>query len=311
MTFTIRPYRADDFDAVYALWQSTMSANWQLSPAYLRRMIDGYERYREGDHSIAEQNGQIIGFVATKIDAAGTDAGIHLLMVDPAHQRQGIGRALHQDAMARIKNAAVLNLAHGGGEPFFPGVPHNQPGAIEFFQACGWEFPDVNYDLTRDLSDYLTPPGVIERATRQGIIFHPAQNAAEAAAVIAFERRMFPFWAEFFEGTAETGGYNDIMAAWDGETVVGSLLMSKSDIAGLNPDGLWHQILGDDMGGIGAVGVDEVRQGNGIGLAMVAAASENVQARGVRNCIIGWTDLLDFYGKLGYTPWRAYGMTDR
>ena len=28
--------------------------------------------------------------------------------------------------------------------------------------------------------------------------------------------------------------------------------------------------------------------------------------RGVRDCAIDWTSLVDFYGRLGYQPWKQY-----
>lgn len=40
-------------------------------------------------------------------------------------------------------------------------------------------------------------------------------------------------------------------------------------------------------------------------------AEEWLRQRGVGNCCIGWTWLLDFYGRLGYRPWRSYAMSWR
>lgn len=311
--YQLRPYTTTDFEAIYALWQATMSARWQVTPRFLRRMLhDGYPSYREGDYWVAQDGDRVIGFVAAQYDPSGKSAGIALLIVSPDRQRQGIGTRLHSAAMERLRgyDYQTINLAHGGGDGLFPGVPTDPPDAMAFFTANGWGFPDINYDLIQDLADYQTPTGVIERAEQQWIIFRTPKDAAEAQAVVDFEQINFPFWQRFFAEAATDGRYGDILAAWDGSAVVGSLLMDKADIEGMSTTALWHLILGDDMGTIGAVGVEEVRQGRGIGLAMVARASEMVKQRGVRQCVIGWTDLLDFYGKLGYRVWRSYGMTD-
>jgi ribosomal protein S18 acetylase RimI-like enzyme len=312
LTLSIRPYQASDFDALYGLWGATLGASWPLTPEFLERMLTGYERYQEGDYLVAKEDGEVVGFVATQIGSSGREAGIHLLMVKPEKQRQEIGTTLHNAAMQHLRQPGIelVNLAHGGGEPLWPGVPLDPPGAVDFFKTCGWQFPDLNYDLTRDLADYVTPPGVLERAARQKIEVRLCATPAEADAVVDFERRVFPFWAIHFEDTANGGRYSDILAAWDGSRVVGSLLIEKADVKGLSAGALWYLLLGEDMGSIGAVGVDEAYQGQGIGLAMVAKASEILQRRGVRQCLIGWTDLIDFYGKLGYTVWRTYAMTD-
>lgn len=309
MSLLIRPFTTADLDALYALWGAALGASWPLSPRYLARMTSGYPRYREGSHLVAERDGQVVGFVATQTDAAGHQAGIPLLMVSPQHQRRGIGRRLHDAAVEclRQRGVAAIHLAHGGGDYFWPGVPLNLPGAVEFFRSCGWDFLYTNYDLTRDLSDYQAPPGVLERAAGRGVVIRPS-TAEQAAAVVDFERRVFPSWAEYYQITAEAGRPADILAAWDGTAVIGSLLLGKGDVAGLGAEAVWHQILGADMGTIGAVGVAKTRQGQGIGLALVAVASDILKARGVRQCHIGWTSLLDFYGKLGYTMWRAYAV---
>ena len=253
----------------------------------------------------------MIGFVATQVDSAGREAGIPLLLVSPEKQRRGIGTQLHTAAIQHLRAQSVetISLAHGGGDYFWPGVPLDPPGTLDFFRSCGWDFPDINYDLTQDLSRYQTPPGVMERVTPFNIRFH-SPSLDEIPAVLDFESRVFPFWAQFFASTAASGRLGDILAAWDGTTVVGSLLLDTADVEGLAPNSVWHQILGDDLGNIGAVGVDESYRERGIGLALMATASEILRERGVHQCIVGWTDLLTFYGRLGYKIWRAYAMTD-
>jgi GNAT superfamily N-acetyltransferase len=69
---------------------------------------------------------------------------------------------------------------------------------------------------------------------------------------------------------------------------------------------LWRELLGKDSGTIGAVGVAEAARGRGVGTSMVAYACEQLRDRGVRNCHIGWTTELSFYGRLGFQPWRQY-----
>lgn len=311
MSVSIRAYQDADFEAVYGLWQAAMGADWPLTPNFLRRMISGCECYEAGDNFVAETAGEIVGFAATQMDDTGKSGGILLLMVHPEKRRQSIGRQLHEAATAHLRQhgAENISLAHGGTETLWPGVPLNMAGSVEFFKACGWRFPDTCYDLTRDLADYQTPPGTLERIGQQ-IEIRPTATADEAKMVLAFEQRIFPFWAVYFEMTAQDGRYADILAAWDGAKVVGSLLLDTPDIPGLAPNAVWHLMLGAEMGTIGAVGVDETYRERGIGLAMVARASEMLQARGVRQCMIGWTDLLTFYGRLGYTIWRSYAMTE-
>lgn len=150
----------------------------------------------------------MVGFAATLVHISGKTGGIPLLIVRPDKQRQGIGRQLHDAAFARLRERGVQNINFtSGGERFWPGVPLNSPGAVAFFQSCGWDFPENNYDLTRDLRDYHTPSGVLERVAQQGFVVRPAASSDEAKAIVEFEERHFPFWTEFFAGVAEERRY--------------------------------------------------------------------------------------------------------
>jgi predicted N-acetyltransferase YhbS len=46
----------------------------------------------------------------------------------------------------------------------------------------------------------------------------------------------------------------------------------------------------------------------GIGLALAARATEIVRERGLARSYVGWTWLVDWYGKLGYRVWQEYIM---
>ena len=70
-----------------------------------------------------------------------------------------------------------------------------------------------------------------------------------------------------------------------------------------------HLLLGDDMGGLACVGTAVAMRDCGIGTALCARATEILQQRGVGYSHVGWTWLLEFYGRLGYQPWREYRMS--
>ena len=61
-------------------------------------------------------------------------------------------------------------------------------------------------------------------------------------------------------------------------------------------------------GAIGCVGVAEAERGRGIGLGLVARASELLRDQGLTSCYIDWVFLTEFYARLGYEKWRAFQM---
>jgi len=272
-----------------ALWEAALGGSWPLLPA-------GLDIIRAG--VVAEERGVAVGAVA--VDPAGS---IPLLLVDPAHQRRGVGTSLLAAALHRLGALGVQTVALGsGGEDYiWPGVPDDLPAAAPFFTARGWRWDQPVIDLVADLRDYRPPAGAYQRARNAGVSLEVA-GEQELEAVLAFEAATFPTWLRWFERRDSS-----VLVARDGEgRVVGSLLFRGPDEAFL-----LAPLLGPRTGTIGCVGVADQVQGRGVGSAMVALASELLRRSGTRACHIGWTVRQDFYVRVGYAPWRRYLMARR
>ncbi|MEZ4581604.1 MAG: hypothetical protein R3A10_08195 [Caldilineaceae bacterium] len=48
------------------------------------------------------------------------------------------------------------------------------------------------------------------------------------------------------------------------------------------------------------------KRGQGLETAVLDAGLRRLHNNGVNGCVIDWTDLVDFYGKFGFAPYRAY-----
>jgi beta-N-acetylhexosaminidase len=306
----IRPYDAStDAASVFALWQSTVGREWPLD-FYLFQQVLSAPR---SQHFVVEENGQVIGFAGTQRSYSwGREAG-HLLalLVAASWQRRGLGSALYEVAIRYLRESGTQLLQLGGHSPrFWCGVPSNLASTLDFFKARGWESFALVYDLTQDLRRYTSPPEIYLRMAEQQITLEPAceQDMAE---VLAFEEREYPNWLVFYEDMNRLGDYQDVLVARDqskGDQIVGTLSMRTMQSHPQRPELLWPALLGEDAGTMGAVGVAFAEQGRGIGLAMCARASELLKQRGVGTCCIDWVEeeTTKFYGKLGYTRWRAY-----
>lgn len=55
----------------------------------------------------------------------------------------------------------------------------------------------------------------------------------------------------------------------------------------------------------------EAWRGRGVGLALAALVTECLREEGVARSYVGWTWLVDWYGRLGYRVWRTYAMSWR
>jgi GNAT superfamily N-acetyltransferase len=310
----IRPYcAASDAAAVFALWQGAFARTWPLTAPMFAHVIQGPATRPGGTHFVALEQGRTVGFVATGINGADPGSGyIPALFVDPDMQRRGIGTALHKAASDHLRHSGVRHVQLGGGlVRFWPGVPGTLATALAFFQARGWAYAETTYDLLRDLRTYVTPAPIATRMAQAPFQLAPAQEQ-DWPELLAFQAREFPFWADAYRDAAHFGDYADALIARDAHgRLVGALLMVTPQSHPERTDAPWTALLGDRLGGLGAVGVAADRRGRGIGLALVARGSEILRERGAAYGFIGWTGLVAFYGRLGYAIWRDYRVSRR
>jgi predicted N-acetyltransferase YhbS len=100
-----------------------------------------------------------------------------------------------------------------------------------------------------------------------------------------------------------------VIAMEDGE-VIGFCHTADSRSQRLISSTYWHPLLGENFGGLGPIGVAKAQRKRGLGLALCAAAVENIRQRGATAMGIDWTTLVDFYGQLGFDVWKTYVQYD-
>jgi|GEM_PF-858747 len=334
LSIHIAPYNAErDFFSVFELWQTVFaqaaqdaeSHRWSLTAPLLHNVIANPLVGQHGTHFVAIDNDDsggheagehLIGFIATQLNpnpAPAPPTGyVLVVLVHPDQRRKRIGTALLTAAVDSLRTAGAARIVIGGKYPrIWPGVPDTLADSLPFFEAQGWQFDHVDYDLVRDLSDYQTPAHVYEKLIAENVTITPA-NSADVPAVLAFEHREFAGWADTYDYVAHVGDHADFLVARDPAVgVIGALLMVSPHSHPARVDVLWKPWLGEKVGGLGEVGVAASQRGRGVGLALVAIGSDVLKARGVANCNIGYTSLVDFYGRLGYRPWQRYQIASR
>ncbi len=310
----IRPYRpASDESAVFELWHEALGETWPLTRAMFANVLNRLAAGEPGTHVVATHQGRIVGFVSFGISSTpfGTIGYIPALFVAPAMQRRGIGAALHDTALAHLRAGGAQHLRLGASLiRFWPGVPCNLPAALAFFAARGWTYGETTYDLLQDLGTYATPPAL--RSRMAAAPFHLSlATAGDLPELLEFQDRTFPFWAASYREAARLGDYNDAVLARDAEgRLVGALLLVTPQS---HPDRInapWTALF-PRLGGLGEVGVAADRRGEGIGLCLVARGTEILRERGATRAFVGWTGIVDFYGRLGYAIWRDYRPASR
>jgi GNAT superfamily N-acetyltransferase len=129
----IRPYRRDDADAVVCLalraWEPVFaSIEATLDPAVYRTFYpSGWRAHQraaveaalaEQTAWVAEQGDALIGFTSVVLHPDDDLGEIHMIAVDPAYQKQGVGAALTDQAVAWIREAGMaLAMVETGTDP--------------------------------------------------------------------------------------------------------------------------------------------------------------------------------------------------
>jgi putative acetyltransferase len=122
-TYTLRTLTIADYEAVYALWQQTEGMG--LGDSDSREAIASFLDRNNGLSAVAlgTPDGKIVGAVLCGHD--GRRGYLHHLAVERAHRKQGIGRALVKECLAKLAALKIqkcnlfLFASHTEGRTFW------------------------------------------------------------------------------------------------------------------------------------------------------------------------------------------------
>lgn len=261
--------------------------------------------------SIAITEGEeVIGFILMKKSPADLYSGpsifrCHVCAV--CFQDLETGCQLFEEIKeALIGKEVVFGQDHGH---IFPGAPDDWPELSYVLEASGFTQQDrVSVDVEanlqeREWSKWMAPLIMSDWRVRRA-------TPADEKQMFHFMHTSFPGRWEYdvFQKCSRKREHEDILILTNGTAVEGfaytqSFRTTKSlPIAG----GVWHHSLGEKWGSLGPIGVGESVRGQKLGGALLAASLIELKKSGVEQCIIDWTNLIDFYAKFGFKPTRNY-----
>lgn len=230
---------------------------------------------------------------------------IDALAVLGNQQKRGIGTRLLTWAEDWLCAHGCTRYRLGGSlHPFTPGYPV-ELGSVSFFLKRGYAEragSTQTWDVARDLNNYA-PAAYATNAT-----IHPARPGDENAIAEFFARDFPGRWRyEFQEFVKVRGRMSDYILLLTTRGVDGFAQVTLQDSE--RPiDRFFMHRLPQPWGQLGPIGVSKDTRGKGYGGALLDAGLRYLRDQGVRGCVIDWTDLVDFYGKFGFKPFRQYAM---
>jgi len=315
-TLKWKPYRKSLAADIVRLWNRAMGDAFPMTLRLFRQNTEGAPSYDPDDSTVVCHQDEVIGYILTKRfreddplrETVGSAGWIEAIIVDPAWQKQGVGRDLMAWAMYRLRSNGADKIVLGGGfRHFLPGVPAETPGLPNFFAASGFAPTATVYDLRGDLRGFMAPPVASVAVADSGASVVACQKE-DVPALMAFLRAEFPGRWRFDTGRflALGGAPQDIMILRRSQDVIGFAHIYHRRSAFLGPPIFWHSLMGANYGGLGPIGVAAGMRGRGLGLALLQLSLQHLAGLGVTNAVIDWTRLLDFYAKAGFTPWKSY-----
>ena len=284
----------------YKIWESALGKIWPVSKQVFKDIVFS----EKSINIVAKEGKNIVGFLSAQSHKS--KLSIVCIAVAENCQRRGVGSKLVKclQNLGKTEDYKKIYLGSGGQSYFWPGVPVNLKSAVNFFQKMGWTYSDTCVDMIGKLREYKTPVGVYEKIDKLGIKLKFVKKD-QLDNLLKFEKSNFPEWYDYYVKTINSGKLNNILLAVSSNgQILGSVLID-------NNKNIWSKKLGNKVGAIGALGVCEEARNQGIGLGLVAKATEILKKRGIEICFLGWTWLVDWYGKLGYEVWQEYKIANK
>lgn len=315
-----RPFRDEDQPAVLSLWNRCMGDAFPLdAPLFEQNVLKDAHFDHEAVWVVEDGRGELLAYAHAKVckeplGSAGTfpeQGWVGALAFEPGDQGERSARAVLRTALDWLKAQGRKRVSYGSDPAhFFPGVPAEQTLHQQFLREAGFSIGEhVVVDLVRELADYQVPDGVeanLYRLREEYAI--RSCTPADVPALLSFLQQEFPgrWYYETVKRLDVEDTTRDILILTHRSEVVGFCHTFHRGSRRIGPSVYWRKLLGEAYGGLGPIGLAASTRGKGLGLALLCKGVEYVKAQGASRMAIDWTDLVDFYGKIGFRVWKRY-----
>jgi GNAT superfamily N-acetyltransferase len=301
-------YTMVEADKLVDLWNRSFEHDFPMDQRLWRQNVDSCNKLFPDASVVAVKDGHIVGAIIGK-----NPNRLSAIFVAPEFRRRGIATELLARAEVAFTGELETKLIVGQDDRHFsPGVPEYAAEAHAFFTARGF-VRNEGYacDLIRSLTDWKpisASPAVVSRLKALGIVLQPCTAALVPALLEHVVSNFSDRWLRDTRDRLllEPGPSEVIVAVEKKTTVVGFCQTYSIRSAYVGPSIYWRSLIGSAYGGLGPIGVSVNRRKIGLGLELLCYGVTKVAETGAKNMVIDWTNLVNFYAKIGFKPWKRY-----
>lgn len=300
-----------DLESIVELWNRNIGA---VYPIDLKLLKQNYESDKQNKNIMgAFENETLIGFVIYKqwtyksgnLKPNHEIGYINSIIVDINYRNHGVGTKLLDIAEGNLIGLGVKTIRLGSDTyHFFPGIPLECLCSKQFFLKRNYKIEDSFYDLICDISKIKLENTYEKKYKVETLKFQDRKG------LMQFLHKSFPGrWYEEFEEFFQIGMEDrDVVVLKDKDAVIGFAHIYDNKSKFIGPSIYWRQLLGENYGGLGPIGIDKDYRKLGLGVLILHKSLQILKERHVDKMVIDWTDtdILDFYGKFNFMPWKEY-----
>ncbi len=225
---------------------------------------------------------------------------IRLLCVAPQHQNQGVGKKLLERCEKEIKQAGFKQIILGGTDaPLFMGAVTTAEDYANmqnpYFEKMDYHANGGCIEMELSLEQFDLSKINVPIPTDVEFRYYTEDDRQPLYDAVAAVRED---WVSYFPEARH------VYVAYRSEQLI-SFAILDFDCENL----LSRQ--GNKVGSIGCVGTVPSGRESGIGIALVALATDELKKHNCTDCFIHWTHLEKWYGKLGYCTFMRYWFGEK